>query len=597
VNAAPAVPDDPSSTSPGRRSLRGQVHLIPAIVLVLATFVWMVTYGTWDLTRRETFGQFYDGQAHSLLDGQWDVDPLYIDFEAFVRDGKTYGYFGFVPALFRVPIEFLFPDFAFSMTGRWSRLSETIACCVTLWYAYHILRRARTAFPELDDPLTDPKDRGNGARDKDAEVIFLVLAGLGSTLIFLASRSYVYHEAIIWGAAFALGCYYHLLQYLARPRLGNLVAACVLAFCAFFSRASVGTGAVVALVLLAMDLLWKAIRFRASSQRVGSASADAFAQSGRKASAEADPTRRNARPSRRRAKAPDERKKLSILEGSTRQSAIRNPQSAIAHALILFLAVAAISATFVAVNYAKFRTYFEAAPLRMYQEFQRHPQRLVRTEGKLMSLRYLRSWACSYLSPGRIEFDRSFPWVYTTTSFYLFPEAADHYDLVEPYASLPATTPVLFGLTLVGMVAARRRLAPGAGRGLIPVTGALIGGLTVLAADAMSERYLHDFYPLLIVAGAFGLHALRALPVRRPRLRVPVRVLIVGVIVPAAVFSVCANVAISLYYQRMYVWGVPVERREDFRWIQKGVDEYVSDRIFGEPPVRKPPEMRPVKPP
>jgi hypothetical protein len=26
------------------------------------------------------------------------------------------------------------------------------------------------------------------------------------------------------------------------------------------------------------------------------------------------------------------------------------------------------------------------------------------------------------------------------------------------------------------------------------------------------------------------------------------------------------------------------------------VDEYVSDRIFGEPPVRKPPEMRPVKP-
>src|SRR4051794_1328710 len=295
ASAAPV--DTASATQPGRRSLRGQAHLLPAIILVLGAFVWMVTYGTWDLTRRETFGQFYDGQAHSLLDGRWDVDPLYIDFEAFVRDGKTYGYFGFVPALFRVPIEFLAPDFAFSMTGRWSRLSETIACCVTLWYAWRILRRARTAFPELDDPLSAPKDRGNGARDKDAGVIFLVLAGLGSTLIFLASRSYIYHEAIIWGAAFALGCYYHLLQYLARPRLRKLIAACVLAFCAFFSRGSVGMGTVAALGLLAVDLLWKALRPQVprlgdpppAFVLVGSASADASLPVRRNASAEADP--------------------------------------------------------------------------------------------------------------------------------------------------------------------------------------------------------------------------------------------------------------------------------------------------------------------
>jgi hypothetical protein len=220
----------------------------------------------------------------------------------------------------------------------------------------------------------------------------------------------------------------------------------------------------------------------------------------------------------------------------------------------------------------------------------------VRTEGKLMSVRYVRSWACSYLSPGRIEFHRSFPWVYATTSFYLFPEAEKRYDLIEPYASLPATTPVLFGLALVGMIAARRRLAPGAGRALIPVTGALIGGATVLTADAMSERYLHDFYPLLIVAGAFGLHALRALPARRPRLRLPVHFLIVVVGVPAAVFSLWANGAIALYYQRMYVWGVPVERQEEFRWIRSAVDQYISDPIFGEPPVRKSQEVRPVRP-
>src|SRR5688500_10582025 len=115
----------------GSAALRRHAYLLPALLPALGVFVWMVTCGTGNLFDREPFAQCYDGQAKSLLAGRWDVEPHYIGQEAFVRDGRSYGYFGFVPALFRIPAALLLPG----AEGRWSRLSQTVACAVSLWYA------------------------------------------------------------------------------------------------------------------------------------------------------------------------------------------------------------------------------------------------------------------------------------------------------------------------------------------------------------------------------------------------------------------------------------------------------------------------------
>jgi hypothetical protein len=50
--------------------------------------------------------------------------------------------------------------------------------------------------------------------------------------------------------------------------------------------------------------------------------------------------------------------------------------------------------------------------------------------------------------------------------------------------------------------------------------------------------------------------------------------------VPLVLFSVWANCATSLYYQRVYVWGVPLERREQFLRWQESIDRHVSRRLF-----------------
>src|SRR5947207_7117196 len=97
----------PASARTGR-FIRRHLPLLAAVP-VLVVFFWMVTYGAGRLFEAEDFGQLYDAQARSLRSGRWDVAPEAIGEEAFIRDGKHYGYFGFVPAVPRMALNALFP--------------------------------------------------------------------------------------------------------------------------------------------------------------------------------------------------------------------------------------------------------------------------------------------------------------------------------------------------------------------------------------------------------------------------------------------------------------------------------------------------------
>lgn len=170
------------------------------VAVSAAVFGWMVTWGELRFDYPEQLGSFYDFQAVSFLHGRLDVPDEAIGGEAFVIGDKLYGYFGPTPALLRLP--FVIFGFAFGNLTRAFLLGYFVAA---LTAGYLLLRLALR--------LTG----ATGAPSPWSVVLLLGNAGLGSTLFFLGSRAYVYHEAILCGAAFALFACYFALHHLAEP--------------------------------------------------------------------------------------------------------------------------------------------------------------------------------------------------------------------------------------------------------------------------------------------------------------------------------------------------------------------------------------------
>jgi hypothetical protein len=301
-----------------------------------------------------------------------------------------------------------------------------------------------------------------------------LLIGLASTLLFLASHAYVYHEALMWGAAFAIACYERILRYAASPSTSRLLAACAFAALSFFSRASVGAGPVLAIGLVALS-----IALRRSF-------------------------RRGARPPRRD----------MLIAGAT---------------------VGLVVAGFAAINFAKFRTYFDATPMSLYWESLHTAGRFDNIQGKQCRTSNIPTAIRAYFSPDSMAVRPWFPWVALATRRHTVVYPAARYSVIEPHASLTATTPVLAMLAALGVFGIRKH--PDA---IIPLVGAAFGGAIMLAADGLTERYLHDMFPLLAVSGALGLNGLLAI---RPA---AVRHAIWFVAAPVVLWSICVHLSITL---------------------------------------------------
>ena len=496
-------------------------HAFPALAIAVVTlfFVWLVIAGSWRLFEREEFSQFYDCQARSMVHGRWDVPRAGIQFEAFIRDGKYYGYFGFAPALPRMVLDAFFRP----MWGRWNRLSLAIACIVTLVYAYVLLRTVRQSFVfPNDDPM------GSSTRADLAAAGFVLAVGLGTSLSFLASRAWIYHEAIIWGSALAIGCYAHVLRYLRRPAATDLAAACLIGFLAFFSRMSVGSGALAAMGMLGSLIFLSRSRFGAHHT---------FASLHR----------------------------------------WRTPPPLL-HSAATCLCTLLAAGLYVQINHAKFGTLLDGMPFRLYRQFHLQPYRLLYTDGKSMSMWNLRTNADAYFSPRSVIHNEHFPWIWPEFRANFYPESQR--DLVEPFMCIPISTPALATLSLIGascLIVRLRRPHAGDGRDLsavIPSAGALLGCLPVLLSASISERYTHDFLPELVVLGAIGLNVLLAVPNARFGRR-----LLAG-IATLTLVSIYINTAFSVEYQRTMTWyiddDVAQRRKAEFMHWQQMADTSVG---------------------
>ena len=137
-------------------------------------FFWMVNAGQLNPFHAERFGNFYDIQAHSLLDLHWDVPAKQVVFEGFLVDGKTYVYFGPVPALLRLPVVAITD----SLDGRLTQVSMLAAFAVGIVFVTRLSWRIR-GLVRGNAPVSRLELWAVGG--------YVFLIATGSVMLFLAS--------------------------------------------------------------------------------------------------------------------------------------------------------------------------------------------------------------------------------------------------------------------------------------------------------------------------------------------------------------------------------------------------------------------------
>jgi hypothetical protein len=169
---------------------------------------------------------------------------------------------------------------------------------------------------------------------------------------------------------------------------------------------------------------------------------------------------------------------------------------------------------------------------------------LRRNGGSLTHLYGIPTALRQYLRPDAIGFRSEFPWL-------RFPDWLPSvpgdvlYDHVERTSSIPMSMPLLTLLAIVGVVAVvcaprrRERETPAALR--LPLLATLIAPVPTLMFLYLTQRYLGDFVPFLMLAALAGLFVVVAWAAgRRGRARVLVACAAVALCAVAA-FGVLAN--------------------------------------------------------
>jgi hypothetical protein len=481
--------------APGRRYGRG--FAIGALLAGIV-FFWMVTDGSFDPGHQVPFsGNFYDVQAHRMLDGDLSMPASVLGIEGYEHDRKSYMYFGPAPAFLRIPTAALTD----SLDGQTGVASMTFAFVVLMVALGRISWRVRR-WASGDRNGSGEAERVDGTDELLAGVTAFVL-GAGSTVVFLGVGAYVYHEAILWGVALAFAAFEAILAWIERPRGGVLLAAAVLTLLALLSRLAVGIGPAAALALLAVAVAVARIW-----------------------------------PGARRATA-----RLGLQTDGLGWSTVGGLAAAVVVPLLIYAAF----------NAAKFGTLFSVPYDHQFANTV-VPERkaiLAANHGTLVNVKALPTNLWQYLRPDAFRLDGAWPWVRLPSSR---PTVIGdlRYDMLDFTSSVTASMPLLFVLAIGGIVAMVRAKARGAVATLgsldLPVLGAACAAVPTLVFVYITERYLADFLPLLVLPALAALHAFvvwARSPAAKRGWAVATSV-VLGVLV---VWSCVANVSLARDYQ------------------------------------------------
>lgn len=219
------------------------VTLLFWVGLAFIYYSFQITGGSFDFfhdhPREIVSGVVFNSMLAHLLQGDFSVDPDAIRQEAFVKDGKTYAYFGIGLALLRLPL-LPFRDFA---TIDITPLSIVIATCIAAYFKCASLLLVRRL------------GHDNPAQTALYGVLILSILMGGPQVQFL--KAVIYQEVICWAMALESAFMYGALRGLLLPRRFStplLVTLACLAGVALLTRVTAGIGLYAALGLLLLAL-------------------------------------------------------------------------------------------------------------------------------------------------------------------------------------------------------------------------------------------------------------------------------------------------------------------------------------------------------
>jgi hypothetical protein len=196
--------------------------------LICLLYIWFSTHGrVTNLFGGYLLKDVFDELGVSLLQGSACIPFETIGFESYIVGGRSYTYFGPFPALLRIVLNFLFPGHF----GEWTLLSCLTAGLFCLIIFSLIIQGQLIANKSLT--LT---------QKESILCLSLIGFGIGSPILFLIVRSWIYHEAIIWGVLFLLIGIYFILPCLKGNNLSyfELFGLSLSAAFALLSRVPLG---------------------------------------------------------------------------------------------------------------------------------------------------------------------------------------------------------------------------------------------------------------------------------------------------------------------------------------------------------------------
>jgi hypothetical protein len=237
---------------PAHRSSRTSVALFYVILILTAAiyYFFLLTDGSFNLftpVERDSWGMAFNSMLEHLRHGKFDLNPVTIGPDGFVRNGKTYAYFGILPALLRLP---LLPTGALArldVTRLYCGFATTVALCFKL--ASVVL---------INDKV--PKSRPQSI------AFFAIALSLffgGAQIQFL--KASIYHETILWAGAIAAAFIYCAVRGLIAKRnfsTGLVAVMASLAGLELLTRVSTGLGLYVATGLLVLVIAWPSAGLR-----------------------------------------------------------------------------------------------------------------------------------------------------------------------------------------------------------------------------------------------------------------------------------------------------------------------------------------------
>lgn len=497
--APPAPVDDTPSieVQPRHDARRFTIAFVVGALAATLLFAWTITGGSFDFSRRVSFGDdFYDVQARRLFDGHWDMPLDVVAVEGYRHDGKLYMYFGPVPAFLRMPLLAATDVGDGELTHEWMVAAFAVALAALGSLAWRIRRFVRG-------------DVALGAMEAAAIGFGAFAIGAGSTLLYLGSGPWVYHEAILWGVAFSLAAFAALLAWVERPRWWVLGLAALFTALAVGSRLTVALGPVVALTMLgAVVVISRAW--------------------------------------------PWFRRRVAPVTGLD-DGAISLPVAG-----ALTAAAAVPIALYAWLNSTKFGTLFSVPyEHQLLNRVQRNrPQVLRVNHNSLFRLDAIPTALYQYFRPDAIGFRAEFPWVqFPSWKPTVFNGLL--YDHLDRTSSIPASMPLLLGLGLIGIVviaiARRRGDRANASALRVPALAALVAFVPSLAFIFLTQRYLGDAVPFLVLVALAGFFAVVAWTAGlRGRARILGGVA-AALIVAVAGFGVLANFGMARDWQRFHL--------------------------------------------